>query len=75
VGPARAPKPPERCLTITPALIAAARRVLVLAAGADKAGPVARALKGAGTADEVPARLARDGIWFLDQAAARLLAD
>jgi 6-phosphogluconolactonase len=75
VVPARAPKPPERRLTITPRVIAAARRILVLATGADKAEPVARALKAAGTPDEVPARLARDGVWFLDEAAARLLAD
>jgi 6-phosphogluconolactonase len=75
VLPARGPKPPQRRLTITPPVIAAARRLVVLAAGADKAEPVARALKGAATPDQVPARLARDGVWFLDRAAARLLAD
>jgi 6-phosphogluconolactonase len=75
VVPARAPKPPERRLTITPPVIAAARRVLVLAAGRDKAEAVGRALKGGGKPDEVPARLARDGVWFLDRAAASLLAD
>jgi len=71
----RAPKPPVRRLTITPPVIAAARRVLVLAAGGDKAEAVARALKGTGPPAEVPARLARDGVWFLDRSAARLLAD
>jgi 6-phosphogluconolactonase len=75
VVPVRAPKPPERRLTLTPPVLAAARRILVLAAGEDKAQAVARALKSAGTPDEVPARLARDGVWFLDAAAARLLAD
>jgi len=75
VVPARAPKPPERRLTITPPVIAAARRVLILAAGSDKAEAVARALKGTGSAEEVPARLARAGVWFLDRSAARLLAD
>ena len=75
VVPARGPRPPERRLTITPPVIAAARRVLVLAAGSDKAEAVARALKGGATPEEVPARLARDGVWFLDRAAARLLAD
>jgi 6-phosphogluconolactonase len=75
VVPARAPKPPERRLTITPPVIAAARRVLVLAAGSDKAAAVARVLKGTGSPEEVPARLARDGVWFLDRSAARLLAD
>ena len=56
-------------------MIAAARRVLVLAAGQDKAEAVARALKGAGagTPDQTPARLAREGVWFLDRAAASLL--
>ena len=75
VVPARAPKPPERRLTITPPVIAAARRVLVLAAGQDKAEAVARALKGVGTPYQTPACLARDGVWFLDRAAASLLAD
>jgi 6-phosphogluconolactonase len=75
VVPARSPKPPERRLTITPPVIAAARRVLVLAAGDDKAEAVARALKAAASPDEVPARLAREGVWLLDQAAARLVAD
>ena len=75
VVPARAPKPPERRLTITPPVIAAARRILVLAAGEDKAEAVARALKSGGSPEEVPARLARDGVWFLDRASARLLTD
>jgi 6-phosphogluconolactonase len=75
VVPARAPKPPERRLTITPPVIAAARRVLVLAAGRDKAEAVARALARVGTPDETPARLGRDGVWFLDRAAASLLSD
>ena len=75
VVPARSPKPPERRLTITPPVMAAARRVLVLAAGGDKADAVARALKGTGDPLDVPARLARDGVWFLDRAAASRLAD
>jgi 6-phosphogluconolactonase/glucosamine-6-phosphate isomerase/deaminase len=56
-------------------VIRAARRVVVLAAGEDKADAVARALKSGAPAEQVPARLARDGVWFLDQAAARRLAD
>jgi 6-phosphogluconolactonase len=75
VVPARAPRPPERRLTITPPVIAAARRIVVLAAGRDKAEAVARALRGTGSPDEVPARLARDGVWVLDRAAAGRLAD
>jgi 6-phosphogluconolactonase len=75
VVPVRAPRPPERRLTLTPPVIAAARRIVVLAAGADKAEAVARALRGTGSADELPARLARDGVWFLDAAAAGRLGD
>jgi 6-phosphogluconolactonase len=75
VVPVRGPQAPERRLTITPPVIRAARRVVVLAAGEDKAEAVARALKRGATADQVPARLARDGVWFLDPAAARRLAD
>jgi 6-phosphogluconolactonase len=75
VVPARALQPPQTRLTITPPVIAAARRVLVLAAGEDKAEAVARALAAGSLTDEVPARLARDGVWFLDRAAARRLAD
>src|SRR6185503_11721445 len=65
VVPVRAPKPPERRLTITPPVIAAARLVIVLAAGEDKAEAVAKAILGHETPDDVPARLARDGVWFL----------
>ena len=75
VVPARAPKPPERRLTITPPVIAAARRIVVLAAGEDKAEAVVRALRSAGPSEEIPARLARDGVWFLDAAAAGRLDD
>jgi 6-phosphogluconolactonase len=70
VVPVRAPKPPERRLTITPPVMAAARRIVVLAAGSDKAGAVRRALQGGEPPEQVPARLARDGVWFLDRAAA-----
>jgi 6-phosphogluconolactonase len=75
VVPSRAPKPPERRLTITPPVIAAARRIVVLAAGTDKAEAVSRALRGSASPEEVPSRLARDGVWFLDRAAASGLAD
>jgi 6-phosphogluconolactonase len=71
----RGPQAPEPRLTITAPVIRAARRVVVLAAGEDKADAVARALKSGAPAEQVPARLARDGVWFLDQAAASRLAD
>jgi 6-phosphogluconolactonase/glucosamine-6-phosphate isomerase/deaminase len=47
--------------------------VAVAAAGADKAAAVARALEGSASAKEVPAGLARRGVWFLDRAAAARL--
>jgi 6-phosphogluconolactonase len=66
-------KPPAERMTITPPVIAAARRVAVIAAGADKAAVVARALEGPLAPEEVPAQLARRGAWFLDRAAASRL--
>ncbi len=71
---ADSPKPPARRLTLTPRAIAEARRVLVLATGAGKAGPVARALEGDANPREVPARLLRDREWYLDREAASGLA-
>jgi 6-phosphogluconolactonase len=67
------PKPPARRVTVTPRVLGEARSVAMLATGAEKAGVVARALEGEGTADEVPARLVRDRDWYLDRAAAARL--
>lgn len=64
------PKPPSERLTITPTVIAAARRIAVLASGADKADAVARALQSPERPRDVPAQLARRGVWFLDREAA-----
>ncbi len=69
------PKPPRRRLTITPPVIAAARHVAVLVTGKEKATAVAWALESVAppSASEIPAVLARHGVWFLDPpAAARL---
>jgi 6-phosphogluconolactonase len=66
-------KPPVDRMTITPPVIEAARRVAVIAAGADKAAMVARAVEGPLAPAEVPAQLARRGHWFLDRAAAARL--
>lgn len=66
----RGPKPPPWRLSVTAPVIEAAREIYVLATGAGKAGPVARALAAEGEVREVPARLARRGVWFLDRAAA-----
>ncbi len=64
------PEPPRQRLTITPPVIAAARRVLVLVTGGAKAEAVARALHGAWDPLATPAQLARHGTWILDRAAA-----
>ena len=70
VVPVVGPKPPPERLTLTPPVIEAARSVAVIAAGADKAAMVARAIEGPWSPREIPAQLARRGRWFLDQAAA-----
>jgi len=73
VVPATGPTPPRERLTITPPVIADARRVGVLVAGAAKASIVARALRGPAAPHEVPVQLALGGAWFVDtEAAARL---
>lgn len=68
------PTPPALRLTITPPVLAAARLVAVLAAGNEKAWAVSRALAGAAPPSEIPAVLARRGVWFVDTAAAAQLA-
>ena len=70
VLPVIGPKPPVERLTVTPPVIEAARSVVVLATGADKAAMVARAVEGPLDPKAVPAQLARRGAWFLDRAAA-----
>jgi 6-phosphogluconolactonase len=70
VLPVVGPKPPAERLTITPPVIEAARLVVVIATGGDKAAMVARAIEGPLAPKEVPAQLARRGTWFLDRAAA-----
>ncbi len=67
---ARSPVPPHGRLTITPAVIEDACRVVVLATGASKAGAVAAAIEGDIAVERCPARLARHGIWVLDTDAA-----
>ena len=65
-----APKPPPKRMTITPPVIARARSIVVLVTGVEKAAMVARALGGALDPKSVPAQLARQGTWIVDQAAA-----
>jgi 6-phosphogluconolactonase len=70
-----APKPPPERVSLTLAALAGAERLLVLAAGAAKAGPVARAKAGdqrlpLGRAVEVVRRAGGAVAWLLDRAAA-----
>jgi 6-phosphogluconolactonase len=74
VVPAQGPVPPVHRLTITPRVIAAARRVAVITAGAAKAPLVAQVLRGPWRPEELPAQLAREGTWIIDRAAASALA-
>jgi len=69
VLPVTAPAAPAARMTVTPPVVAAARRVAVLAAGPDKAAAVARALEGPLRPRDVPVQLALGGVWFLDRAA------
>jgi 6-phosphogluconolactonase len=57
-------------ISITPPVIAAAREIVVLVAGPDKAAAVAAALDGAGPPEALPIRLALRGTWFLTADAA-----
>jgi 6-phosphogluconolactonase len=70
VVPAKAPVAPAVRMTVTPPVIAAARHVAVVVAGADKAGMVARALAGPLRPRELPVQLAAEAHWFLDAPAA-----
>jgi 6-phosphogluconolactonase len=70
VVPVTGPKPPVERMTITPVVIRRARAIIMLVAGSEKAQMVSRALGGLDDPKNVPAQLARRGIWFVDQAAA-----
>lgn len=68
------PKPTRPRITITPVVIAAARRVAVIVAGDAKAATVDRVLNGVDSIHTIPARLARGATWLLDAAAASRLS-
>jgi 6-phosphogluconolactonase len=74
VVPVIGPKSPAARLTIAPPVIVAAREVVVLVTGEDKAASVARALRGPLAPRELPAQLVREATWILDRAAAAGLA-
>ncbi|HEX2876883.1 MAG TPA: 6-phosphogluconolactonase [Polyangiaceae bacterium] len=73
VLPVIGPKPPPERLSLTPPVLRAARLCLVLGSGAGKAEPVRRAFMDPLDVVATPIQLARDGVWFLDPAAASAL--
>jgi 6-phosphogluconolactonase len=73
VLPVIGPKPPPERLSLTPPALRAARLCIVLGSGSGKAEPVRRALQEPLDISSTPIQLARDGVWFLDQAAASAL--
>jgi 6-phosphogluconolactonase len=73
VLPVIGPKPPPERLSLTPPVLRAARLCLVLGSGAGKAEPVRRAFMDPLDIVATPIQLARDGVWFLDPAAAAAL--
>ena len=70
VLPVTGPKPPPQRLSLTPPALSAARLSVVLASGAGKAEAVRRAFAEPVDVVATPIQLARDGVWFLDSAAA-----
>jgi 6-phosphogluconolactonase len=72
-----APKPPPRRLTVTLPVLDAARRVVILASGAEKAEIVRAAIEGGPNAHALPAHAvataAPGRLWLLDAAAAGAL--
>ncbi len=72
-----APKPPPRRLTLTLPVLFAARRVVILASGAEKSAIVRAAIEGGHGAEALPARTVATAtagrLWLLDAAAASAL--
>ncbi len=75
VMPVSVPKPPPDRLTFTPPLLNAARNVLFLVTGSDKADALRAVLEGPYQPDEYPAQIVRpprgEVVWMLDTAAAK----
>ena len=75
VMPVSVPKPPPDGLTFTPPLLNAARHVLFLVTGSDKAEALHAVLEGEYQPDEYPAQIVRptngEVVWMLDRAVAQ----
>jgi len=75
VMPVSVPKPPPDRLTFTPPLLNAARNVLFLVTGSDKAEALHAVLEGEYQPDEYPAQIVRptngEVVWMLDRAVAQ----
>ena len=75
VIPVSVPKPPPDRLTFTPPVLNAARNVLFLVTGADKADALHAVLEGPYQPDEYPAQIVRpphgEVVWMLDTAVAK----
>jgi 6-phosphogluconolactonase len=78
VMPVRTPKPPPDRLTFTPPLLNAARHVLFLVTGSDKANAVHEVIEGEYNPDEYPAQIVHpphgEVTWMLDTGAASKLS-
>jgi 6-phosphogluconolactonase len=77
VMPVSVPKPPPDRLTFTPPLLNAARNVLFLVTGSDKADALKAVIEGDYQPDEYPAQIVRptngEVVWMLDKAVAQKL--
>jgi 6-phosphogluconolactonase len=77
VMPVSVPKPPPDRLTFTPPVLNAARNVLFLVTGADKADALKAVLEGPYNPDEYPAQIVRPSqgevTWMVDTAVAQKL--
>jgi 6-phosphogluconolactonase len=77
VMPVTVPKPPPPRLTFTPPILNAARHVLFLVTGSEKADAIHAILEGEYNPDEYPAQIVRptngEVVWMLDQGAASKL--
>jgi 6-phosphogluconolactonase len=73
-----APKPPPRRLTLTVPVLNAAKLVLFMATGADKAQALREVLEGNASPDQYPAKHVRPGadrlVWLVDEAAGGTLS-